>query len=69
MFFLVLTDTMGYAFTFNIVALLTDAKVGTYTHYPTISTSMLERVKSRKHGHTNSDTISSSAILSSGKLM
>jgi alpha-1,2-mannosyltransferase len=62
-------DTMGYAFTFNVVKLLTGVKIGAYVHYPTISTDMLARVKSRQRGHTNSDTISSSAILSRGKLL
>lgn len=62
-------DTMGYAFAFNTVTFLAGVKVGGYVHYPTISTDMLARVKSRKLGHTNSDAISSSTVLSSGKLL
>ncbi|KAH7874708.1 mannosyltransferase [Lentinula edodes] len=62
-------DTMGYAFTFHIVSLLTGIPVGAYVHYPTISTSMLNRVKSRKKWHTNSDVISSSTFLSQSKLL
>ncbi|BFZ54409.1 asparagine-linked glycosylation protein [Savitreella phatthalungensis] len=38
-------DTMGYAFTYPLVALLLRIPVATYTHYPTISTDMLSRVK------------------------
>ncbi|EGN97922.1 glycosyltransferase family 4 protein [Serpula lacrymans var. lacrymans S7.3] len=62
-------DTMGYAFTFHVVSWLGGIPVGTYTHYPTISTDMLARVRSRKRWHTNSDVISSSAVLSRGKLL
>jgi alpha-1,2-mannosyltransferase len=63
------TDTMGYAFTFHIVSWLGNIPVGAYVHYPTISTDMLARVQSRKRWHTNSDSISSSSVLSSGKLL
>jgi alpha-1,2-mannosyltransferase len=60
-------DTMGYAFTFPVVQILAKIPVGAYVHYPTISTDMLKRVKSRQAGVTNSDSISSSATLSSFK--
>ncbi|KAF8194196.1 mannosyltransferase [Pholiota molesta] len=43
--------------------------IGAYVHYPTISTDMLARVKSRKKWHTNTDQISSSALLSRFKLL
>lgn len=62
-------DTMGYAFTFHVVSLLGRIPVGAYVHYPTISTDMLARIKSRKQWHTNTSAISSSAILSQGKLL
>ncbi|TCD65775.1 asparagine-linked glycosylation protein [Steccherinum ochraceum] len=62
-------DTMGYAFTFHVVKLIARISVGSYTHYPTISRNMLERVSSRKQWHTNSDSVSSSSILSQGKLL
>ena len=60
---------MGYAFTFHVAILLGSIPVGAYVHYPTISTDMLARVKSRKAWHTNSDAISSSSVLSQGKLL
>ena len=63
------TDTMGYAFTFHIVTLIGHIPAGAYVHYPTISTDMLARVKSRKKWHTNTDEISSSTILSQAKLL
>jgi alpha-1,2-mannosyltransferase len=59
---------MGYAFTFP-VAVFMGVPVGAYVHYPTISTDMLARVRSRQAGHTNSDVISSSSVLSRGKLL
>ncbi|EIW52437.1 mannosyltransferase [Trametes versicolor FP-101664 SS1] len=62
-------DTMGYAFTFPIVSLLGNIPIGAYVHYPTISTTMLSRVRSRAQGVTNSEAISSSAFLSQGKLL
>ncbi|KAG2009800.1 asparagine-linked glycosylation protein 11 [Coprinopsis cinerea AmutBmut pab1-1] len=61
-------DTMGYAFTFPLVAALGRIPVGAYVHYPTISTDMLARVKSRRKWHTNSSSISSSLVLSQAKL-
>ena len=60
---------MGYAFTFHVVSLLARIPIGAYVHYPTISTDMLARVKSRKNWHTNTTNISSSAILSNIKLL
>ena len=60
---------MCYAFTFVIVKIMAGIPVGAYVHYPTISTEMLARVKSRRAGHTNSDAISSSTVLSLGKLL
>lgn len=60
---------MGYAFTFHVATWLGGIPVGAYVHYPTISTDMLARVKSRERWHTNSDAISSSTVLSGVKLM
>lgn len=61
-------DTMGYAFTFPLFTLL-GIRVGAYVHYPTISTEMISRVSHRRVGHTNASNISSSWILSRGKLL
>lgn len=62
-------DTMGYAFTFHVVARLAGIPVGAYVHYPTISTDMLARVEARHTTYANSNTISSSTALSRVKLM
>ncbi|KAI9438301.1 mannosyltransferase [Lactarius indigo] len=62
-------DTMGYAFTFHVVAWLAGIPIGAYVHYPTISTDMLARVEARRTTYANSDAISSSTLLSRGKLM
>lgn len=60
---------MGYAFTFHVVSHIGRVPIGAYVHYPTISTNMLARVKSRRRWHTNTDQVSSSAILSRAKLL
>ncbi|KAM0790159.1 hypothetical protein ACM66B_005478 [Microbotryomycetes sp. NB124-2] len=62
-------DTMGYAFTYPFVSLLCKVQVGSYTHYPTISTDMLRRVQSRQAGHTNTSMVASSTLLSAVKLV
>ena len=67
--FSIVVDTMGYAFTFHVISTLCQIPIGAYIHYPTISTDMISRVKTRKSGHTNIDVISSSAVLSWGKLL
>ena len=72
-------DTMGYAFTFPVVRSFRVRKnsnsaesavpVGAYVHFPTISTNMLSRVRSRKGGYANSNAISKSLVLSRAKLL
>lgn len=46
---------MGYAFTLPFVRLLTSGNVpiGTYTHYPTVSSDMVNRVRQRQEGVEN----------------
>ncbi|KAG2337923.1 mannosyltransferase [Suillus weaverae] len=63
-------DSMGYAFTFHVVAWITKGSIpmGAYVHYPTISTDMLARVKARKVGHTNRGDVAGSLVLSRGKM-
>lgn len=60
---------MGYAFSYPIVKALAGIPVGCYIHYPTISPDMLQRVRKRTAGHTNASAVSSSVILSYGKMM
>lgn len=62
---------MGYAFTFPVVRLLSLGRipVGAYVHYPTISTSMLARVRARRGSYANAEAISRSAVLSTAKLV
>jgi len=62
-------DTMGYAFTFHVVSILTGINIGAYVHYPTISTEMIHRVESRVALHNNSASVSSSTFLTQGKLL
>lgn len=60
---------MGYAFTYPLVHYFTDAKIATYTHYPTISSDMVNRVYERRAAHNNDAKFASSTIWSTGKLM
>ena len=62
-------DTMGYAFTYPIFRFIGGCKVGCYVHYPTISTDMLTKVKTREPTYNNSALISQSLFLTHVKLM
>ncbi|KAL5501840.1 ALG11 [Sanghuangporus vaninii] len=64
-------DTMGYAFTFPVVRIVSAGRVpvGAYVHYPTISTDMLARVRARRGNYANAQRISGSAVLSFAKLL
>ncbi|KAG9102548.1 asparagine-linked glycosylation protein [Ceratobasidium sp. 370] len=64
-------DTMGYAFTFHIVRWLSRGRtpVSAYVHYPTISTDMLARVKSRTSQYNNTSGVASSTVLTYAKLI
>ncbi|WFD35703.1 GDP-Man:Man3GlcNAc2-PP-dolichol alpha-1,2-mannosyltransferase [Malassezia cuniculi] len=65
----VFIDTTGHAFVLPIVKRVAkDVRVGSYVHYPTVSTDMLARVQQRRAGHTNSDAVAKSALLSTAKL-
>lgn len=64
----VFIDTMGYAFTFPIFKYLVGASVGAYVHYPTISTDMLRRVRTRAKSHNNNKFVASNPFLTSIKL-
>jgi cytochrome bd-type quinol oxidase subunit 2 len=66
---LLMIDTMGYAFTFHVVSILTGVNIGAYVHYPAVSTEMIRRVESRMTLHNNSASVSSSTLLTRGKLL
>ena len=61
-------DTMGYAFTYPLFRFIGGCKVGCYVHYPTISTDMLMKVKTRVSTYNNSAAISRSIVLTQAKL-
>lgn len=61
-------DTMGYAFTYPLFKYFGGCKVASYTHYPMISSDMLQVVSNRTTAVNNNQTISSSSILTAGKL-
>merc|ERR1712241_1500986 len=55
-------DTMGYAFALPIFKYFGNCKVGCYVHYPTISTDMLDKVRTRSSGYNNKKGIANSRI-------
>lgn len=61
-------DTMGYAFTMPIFRYMGECRVGSYTHYPVISTDMLRRVKSRVNAHNNKSYVAKNPFLTWIKL-
>ncbi|KAL0963687.1 hypothetical protein UPYG_G00309590 [Umbra pygmaea] len=62
-------DSMGYAFTLPIFRYLGGCGVGSYVHYPTVSTDMLSVVRERNPRFNNSDSISSNPLLSAAKVL
>ena len=61
-------DTMGYSFTYPLFRYLAGCYVISYTHYPIISTDMLNIVANRVEAHNNRGIIARSKILSFFKL-
>ncbi|XP_036022639.1 GDP-Man:Man(3)GlcNAc(2)-PP-Dol alpha-1,2-mannosyltransferase isoform X1 [Onychomys torridus] len=62
-------DSMGYAFTLPLFKYVGGCRVGSYVHYPTISTDMLSVVKNQNTGFNNAAFISRNAFLSKAKLI
>uniref|UniRef100_A0A0P4W684 GDP-Man:Man(3)GlcNAc(2)-PP-Dol alpha-1,2-mannosyltransferase n=1 Tax=Scylla olivacea TaxID=85551 RepID=A0A0P4W684_SCYOL len=62
-------DSMGYAFTYPVFRFIGGCVVGCYTHYPTISTDMLNRVSDRLESHNNRRFIANSAVFSFAKMV
>ena len=64
----VFIDTAGHAFTYSAVKNFSSrVRLGAYIHYPTISTDMLQRVRQRRPGHTNTPQIAQSLPRSMAK--
>ncbi|XP_002720786.1 GDP-Man:Man(3)GlcNAc(2)-PP-Dol alpha-1,2-mannosyltransferase isoform X1 [Oryctolagus cuniculus] len=62
-------DSMGYAFTLPLFKYVGGCRVGSYVHYPTISTDMLSVVKNQNVGFNNAAFITKNAFLSKAKLI
>lgn len=62
-------DSMGYAFTLPLFRYLGGCSVGSYVHYPTISTDMMSVVRERNPRFNNPDFISNSLFLSAFKVV
>ncbi|KAI6646320.1 Aspargine-linked glycosylation 11 protein [Oopsacas minuta] len=65
----IFVDTIGYAFTIPYFKVFGRAATCCYVHYPTVSTDMLEKVKSRKDSFNNDTKISTSVILTNLKIL
>eukprot|EP00939_MAST-03C_sp_MAST-3C-sp1_P003973 g3973.t1 len=64
----VFVDTTGLAFTYPVARWLGWCDVVSYTHYPTISTDMLEVVRNRRAQFNNSERVASSFVRTHVKL-
>ncbi|CAF0800194.1 unnamed protein product [Brachionus calyciflorus] len=62
-------ETTGYAFTYPLFHYLANVAVCCYTHYPTISTDMLENVSRQVSTYNNRRLISQSQILTKAKMI
>ncbi|XP_051560557.1 GDP-Man:Man(3)GlcNAc(2)-PP-Dol alpha-1,2-mannosyltransferase-like isoform X2 [Myxocyprinus asiaticus] len=62
-------DSMGYTFTLPVFRYLGGCQVGSYVHYPTISTDMLFVVRERNPRFNNAEYISSNPVLSAIKVI
>ncbi|XP_004577733.2 GDP-Man:Man(3)GlcNAc(2)-PP-Dol alpha-1,2-mannosyltransferase [Ochotona princeps] len=62
-------DSMGYAFTLPLFKYLGGCRVGSYVHYPTISTDMLAVVRNQNVGFNNAAFITRNPVLSQAKLI
>lgn len=65
----VFVDTTGLSFAYPMVKLLCppDTRIACYTHYPTISTDMLQRVEARIPAHNNPRSVAASAWRTAAK--
>ena len=62
-------ETTGYAFSYPLFKHVGGVPVCCYTHYPTISTEMLENVVQQVHSYNNREIISRSNLLTKCKLV
>ncbi|XP_040847400.1 GDP-Man:Man(3)GlcNAc(2)-PP-Dol alpha-1,2-mannosyltransferase isoform X2 [Ochotona curzoniae] len=62
-------DSMGYAFILPLFKYLGGCRVGSYVHYPTISTDMLAVVRNQNVGFNNAAFITRNPVLSQAKLI
>ncbi|KAH8963959.1 hypothetical protein BDL97_04G038200 [Sphagnum fallax] len=66
---LLFVDTSGYAFTYVVASWIAGSFVACYTHYPTISSDMLARVRSRTPLYNNHLSVTRSYWLTTAKVL
>ena len=62
-------DTIGFAFTIPYFKYLGGCSTCCYVHYPTVSSDMLNKVKSQTNSFNNNSIISNSSLLTNGKVL
>ena len=62
-------ETTGYAFTYPLFHYIANTPVCTYTHYPTISSDMLNRVEAKNSAFNNRQFIAKSQFLTKLKIL
>ncbi|KAI9221349.1 GDP-Man:Man(3)GlcNAc(2)-PP-Dol alpha-1,2-mannosyltransferase [Blastocladiella britannica] len=60
-------DTMGYAFTYPVVKLISGCPILTYTHYPSVSSDMIRAVDQSEGSFNNDAAIARSPLLRKSK--
>lgn len=62
-------DTMGYAFTYPLFKYMAGCLVGSYTHYPIISTDMIRHIHRRIVAHNDNRLIAKFLFFSKAKIL
>eukprot|EP01065_Artemidia_motanka_P035113 TRINITY_DN43024_c0_g1_i1.p1 TRINITY_DN43024_c0_g1~~TRINITY_DN43024_c0_g1_i1.p1 ORF type:complete len:487 (+),score=44.03 TRINITY_DN43024_c0_g1_i1:53-1462(+) len=62
-------DSMGYAFSYPVAKYLGGCLVACYTHYPVVSSDMLQAISSRRESHNNPQWVARSAIITRTKIL
>lgn len=65
----IFVDTIGLGFTYPVAKYFGGCKILSYTHYPTITSDMINLVEERKEAHNNSGKIAKSHVLTKLKVL
>ncbi|KAG5467105.1 hypothetical protein LSCM1_01286 [Leishmania martiniquensis] len=65
----IVIETVGVPFVYPLLRLLAGCTVISYTHYPVVSSAMMERVRNGKVGHTSSQNMARNPALRCAKVI